>query len=319
MADQWIRKANLYVTTGTQPGATGLDLSQMQFRFSIKASDVETPNTAVIRVYNLSKATVNAIRGELSSVSLQAGYQSSNYGLIFQGTIKQLKHGKESDVDSYLDILAADGDIPYNSSVANVSIAAGSSIQQQFHIIANAFVQQGATIASDADAVIQSNAKALASALSPRGMAQWGMARDYMRDWADSYGFRWSLQNGQLTLVPYNGYRGSQGEAAQLNSQTGMIGMPEVTDAGITIRCLLNPTVRIGALVQINNADINQTWVKQVEGFPQRTSLASALRTAQDGFYRVMVTEHEGDTRGMEWYSTLTCLSLGDLINLPPS
>ena len=304
--NQWLRKVRLIVLGAT----SGLDLSDLHLRFEVRSSDIETPNIMSVRIYNLADTTVQKInsKGEFTKVTLEAGYEQGNFGQIFSGTIKQLRHGRESNVDSYLDILAADGDIATNFGVINTTLAAGASQVQVFQALAGALAKLDVTTAADAQAL--ANANALKTTLS-RGKVMVGMTRDYLTEWSRTNGFRWSIQNGQLTLVPYTGYR--EGEAVKLNSQTGMIGMPEVTDAGIMIRCLLNPLIRIGALVQVDNKDINQTWVKDAVGLGSRTDLASALRTAQDGLYRVMVAEFVGDTRGTEFYSQLCCIAKDDL------
>lgn len=101
---QYKRKASLLLVDDDEV----LDLSNLRFRFQVKAMDVESPNNAAIRVYNLSRDTLVKIRGEFSRVILQAGYDN-NFGVIFDGTIKQFRIGREGTTDTYLDILAADG------------------------------------------------------------------------------------------------------------------------------------------------------------------------------------------------------------------
>jgi hypothetical protein len=71
----------------------GLDLSQLRIKFSVKRSDTMTPNVADIRVYNLDEATAILIRKEFTKVILQAGY-ADNFGVIFQGNIKQVILGR---------------------------------------------------------------------------------------------------------------------------------------------------------------------------------------------------------------------------------
>src|SRR5690348_5163435 len=100
---QWIRKIGLVVyskarwveaqlpdpATGsrlrqvTTNANEGLDLSEMRIQFRISQSDTETPNTAIIRVYNLSPETARKVQGEFQRVVLQAGYENASYGVIF--------------------------------------------------------------------------------------------------------------------------------------------------------------------------------------------------------------------------------------------
>lgn len=291
--DQWIRKVTLIVADAN---GKGLDLSALRVHFKVNQSDFETPNNAEITVYNLSSATSQQIRKEFKTVTLLAGYQNGAYGIIFQGTIKQSKIGRENQTDTFLNISAADSDALYNFGMINKSIAAGTSPDDQVAQIAKAMGAQVGPVKFNT--ALQSNI---------RGKVMYGMGRTQIRGLARSGGSSWSIQNGKITIIPLTGYL--PGEAVVLNSHTGMIGLPEQTEEGIKIRCLLNPKIIIGTQVQIDQASIqrasvslNLNDVNQVEAaFPPVTD---------DGFYYVLVNEQEGDTRDNEYYSTLTCLSL---------
>lgn len=291
--DQWIRKASLIVADA---GGNGLDLSAFRVHFTVNQSDFETPNAVEIIVFNLASDTAQRIRKEFTSVTLQAGYQNGAFGIVFQGTIKQSKIGRVNQTDTYLAIYAADSDEAYNFGMVNQSIAAGTAPKDQVSQIASGMGAQVGSVQFDTG--LQSNI---------RGKVLYGMARTQMRNLARTGGAQWSLQNGKITVIPLTSYL--PGEAVKLNSQTGMIGLPEQTEDGIKIRCLLNPKIQIGTQVQIDQASIqratvslNLTDVNQTEAaFPPVTN---------DGFYTVLVHEMEGDTRDNEYYSELTCLSI---------
>jgi len=294
----WIRKGTLVVIAGQ----SGLDLSQMHFKFKITNSDEQSPNTATIRVYNLSKSTVKQIRGEFTSVVLNAGYENGNFGVIFSGTIKQFRRGRENATDTYLDILAADSDVEYNFTVMNATIKGANS-----SAIINA-------VASKMGLPVSNNLSPTGGIL-PRGKVLWGMGRDIMRRTVRSQGSTWSIQNGKIQVIPLTGYLPN--EAVVLNSQSGMIGLPEQTDEGIRIRSLLNPKLVIGGQAQVDNASINQTTSASGSVIPvgqlpynQRAGLQLLADVSSDGFYRIYVAEHIGDTRGKDWYTDLTCLAI---------
>jgi hypothetical protein len=297
----WIRKIGLTVTN--QQGQ-GLDLSGFKITFSVENQDVTTPNTARIRIYNLAKDTVRTITKEYTSVWLNAGYtNSANYGLIFSGDLKQFKYGKENSVDSYLELFCADGDSAYTTTVINQTVAAGATQKQIGQRISGTFNDNGTPQAGDYQTVYgDANQFAL-----PRGKVLFGQSVDYQNDWATHNGFRTSIQNGQLVIVPITGYR--PGEAVYISSTTGMVGVPEETNQGITVKCLLNPLIRVGCLIQLNPADIlGLTFIGggqvQYGAIPQSAPLSTS------GFYRVMISEFVGDTRGQEWYTTITALAV---------
>ena len=304
MASQFGRQASLIVSTGTQ----GLDLSQLRFKFQTKLADEQAPNTLYVRVYNLAPATAKSIEdAEFMTITLQAGYENGNYGIVFQGSIKQVSSGRERNIDSYVDIWAADSDEFYNFAVISLSLAAGQTPQQVINAIQSAPSVNGVAnlpYANDATGLISGAGAGTAQALS-RGKVMFGMTRDYARDWANKYGYRWSMQNGQLVVIPLTGYR--PGEAVVLSSTTGLVGVPEATNDGVRARALLNPLIRVGCLVQIAQSDINQITLQQ-QGLQYAPAVATVTTAA--GFYRVLVSEFSGDTRGNEWCVDLICLAV---------
>jgi archaellin len=304
MTLQFIRKVGLVV--GQSSGGNGLDLSSMQIHFQVSQQDTETPSTAIIRVFNLSDNTEKMIQKEFQNVVLQAGYEGEgNYGQIFTGTIKQFKRGRLNAKDSYLDILAADGDKAYNFALVNKSLAAGSSVKDRVETIGQAFEKYDVSTGT-----LQGLDKATAATggVLPRGKVMFGLAKDQLGAPTATAGVSWNIQDGKLVTTPLTGY--APGEAIVLNSRTGMIGTPEATQNGIEVQCLLNPKIRIGTRVQIDNKLINQSTVKE-QGFPRYTDLSFPATVTADGYYRVLVVEHEGECPyGESWTSTLTCLAV---------
>ncbi|MDR6377323.1 phage protein [Paraburkholderia caledonica] len=304
----WDRKGSLIVSSGT----VGLDLSEFRFRFQTVAAETQTPNTLYVRVYNLSPQTLQKIgtnaSTEFTTITLQAGY-GNNYGVIFQGTIKQTAVGRERNTDNFIDIWAADSDEWYNFAVISRSIAAGQTPEQVINAIVAAPSVNGVKpvkFAQDASGLIVGAAPGLKQALS-RGKSIFGLPRDYARDWAAKYGYRWSLQNGEFVVVPITGYR--PGEAVVLSSSTGLIGVPAATQDGVVVRALLNPRIRIGCLVQIAPGDINHITTQQF-GLTAANTLPTATLATAAGFYRVMEASFSGDMRGQEWYVDLICLAV---------
>lgn len=310
MSDQqFIRKAGLFV----QSTSTGqvLDLSEMHFSFRTAQQDVESPNNCAIRVYNLGDDTVSLIRREFQLVSLQAGYEGA-YGLIFQGGIKQFRIGKENSTDTYLDILAADGDEAYNYAVVKKTLAASSTApSQQIKAIIETMAPKGVTQGYVPDNMDETGG------ILPRGKVLFGMASALMRQVVRSQGATWNINNGQLDIVPLDGYK--PGDAMVLDSLTGLIGRPEQTIDGVRARCLLNPKLQIGGLVKIDNRAINQIVQQNPNAppvpFNQWVGIQNLATIAADGLYRLFVVEHSGDTRGIEWYSELIGLAVNPSTN----
>lgn len=296
---QWIRKVNLVLRQNEK----GLDLSDCHFRFETQQQSEQSPNTCAIRVWNLSEETVTKVRKEFDSVVLQAGYQTAQFGTVFAGSIKQFRVGRESNKDSYLDILSADGDVGYNFGVVSATISRNQTLADAIDAAAGAMGMPVADVVPDFNGP---EAKTMI-----RGKVLWGMARDVLRDAARSVDAAWSIQNGQVVLIPLTGY--AAGEAVVLNAGTGLVGIPELTDGGLRCRCLMNPKVRVGGLVKINNKDVNKTVQQSPDDLRQFNSWRDINHTAKenaDGLYMVLVAEHAGDTRATDWYSNLTCIAV---------
>lgn len=291
MTDQYLRKIQLVVADD----AKGLDLSELHIKFSIKAHNLQTPNVLQARVYNVSDETAAQIQKEFTNVILSAGYEGGDLGTIFSGTLVQARKGRESPVDTYIDLSAADGDIGLNFGTIQVSLKAGSTFADRVDLLAKAMgVGKGYICPLPDDKL-------------PRGKVMVGMARDHLRDLAMSCDVDFSIQDGKLQIVARNA--AIPGETIELNSATGMIGFPEQTEDGIQVKCLLNSKIRSGGLVKINNADIQQ--FELVLGLQGVSSNAFLPSIAADGIYKTLVVEHTGDTRGQEWYTDLTCLVPG--------
>lgn len=295
------RKASLLLVQGSN----ALDLSDFRIVFQTDQADAASPNNAAIRVYNLRPETMKQIQGEYSEVVLQAGYVDGAFGIVFKGNVRQWRMGKEpSGTETYLDILAADGDYGFNNAVVSKSIGAGSAPRERIKAIQDSMKPYGI---GDGYNGLSSTGGTL-----PRGKVLFGLARVAMQIEARSQGATWSIQNGKINILPLDGFL--PGEALVLTSKSGLIGRAEATEEGVKARCLINPRIVPGALIQIDNASINQTVAARGNPanvpFNQWTGAQFFADVAADGLYRVFVATHIGDTRGKNWYTDIIALAV---------
>lgn len=320
------RKCTLQISNAA---GTTLDLSEFRIVFHIEAHDQDFPGTAVIRIYNLDPKTVNQIQTEYQVVTLQAGYQAGPFAAIFVGAIKQFRIGKEDSVSTYLDLLCADQDILYNATPISQPLAAGWTPQR--------VVAQVVAAANDANAVIahpesQVSVNDFSETFlegsgilpAPRGKVLYGSAKSVLKSTASTLNCSWSIQKGVLQIIPFDRYLPSQ--VVTLTQFSGVVGIPEVTNEGIKIKCLLNPLIEVGGTIQLNNALVNQIANALGNFVPPGASggskglafnAANADKNAIQYFanvgldsklYRVLVVEYEGDTRGGPWYANIIAL-----------
>ena len=299
------------------PALPGMELGQFRIQFRVAAMDVDAPPTAIIRVLNLASSTVQQIQQEFQNVVLQAGYEGGNFGVIFQGSIIRTRVGRLNNIETFLDIMASNFDAVYNYGVVSRTLAAGADART---------IASGIQQAVSTSPAAQASPNALQAGMSygsipnsfgtggtlPRGKVMFGLAREKLRDLAETNSCTWSVgPDGRVNIIPLNNYLQS-GLAVAINADTGMIGVPEATQSGIEVRTLLNPLIVLGTAIQLDNDSINTTLNNSAVGFPSYSSFAFFANTNTDGTYRALVVEHEGYTRGSgdDWLTKITALSI---------
>lgn len=290
MTRQWIRELRLTVTTGS----SSVDLSNLRIRFRVEQNNTQRPNVADVTVTNPSRDTIQKIKKEGQSITLEAGY-ADGYSVIFKGDLIQKRSGRENPVDTYLSLLAQSGDRAYNFAVMSKTLAAGSTYRDQVNAVAQEMKKYGVELGHIAD---------LGSQKMPRARTMFGMARDIMRDIAYATGTSWSIQNQKLQMVKNQEYL--PGQVHKINSRTGMVGMPVQTLDGIQARVLLNPRIVPGSRVEIDQSSIQEAAFSPNYLGELSNSMIPSL--AEDGIYKVLVVNHSGDTRGNPYYTDIVCI-----------
>jgi hypothetical protein len=293
MGYQWLRKFSLIAG---DPTGNARDLSELQIQFQVVNAVTQTLKRLECRIYNPDKQTVYELENEFTRVQLSAGYQEGPFGIIFSGTICQVTHGKESAVDSFVDIVAADGDIPYNSAVINTPLAAGSK---------PADVQKA--LVGSMDGITLGYSPELSQTQLPRGKVLYGMTRDKLREFSEANGLNWNLEDGKANFVPKLGY--IPGEAIVVSAATGMVGVPKQTIDGVVVRTLLNPRIRTGRLLQIDKQAIQQTRLESPVGSADTAFKYGIPSLSEDKLYIVYSLQQIGDTRGEPWYTEAICVA----------
>ena len=287
MSQQYMRVIQLLVGTESKM----IDLSNLHIRFLAKLWTKQTPANCQIRVWNVSDNTRSYIEKESTRFTLAAGYKAEGPQTIFEGTVVQVRHGRESPVDTYLDITGASGDEFNNWAIVSLPVAAGSTFKDRYDAITRELQKYGIT---------PGHTDTLPDEKLPRGKTMFGMARDQLRDIAAATDTEWSVQGSELLLLSTE--NPLPGVVIELNSATGLVGFPEQTELGIQAKCLLNPKIKPYVQVKINNQDVQQVQLNlNYRVSPDQVILPSI---ADDGLYRVLSVEHSGDTRGTEWYPT---------------
>lgn len=295
-ADQYLRSCTLQVSAKSSAVTLNvIDLSALRIKFSVKQLSAMTPNVGEIRVYNVEEATAVHIRDNFinGGLQLQAGY-ADNFGTIFQGNIMQVILGRESATDTFIDITAGDGVDAFNNAIIIQTLGVGATQENQVAAAVTEMSKKGVT-AGHLGEFPQSKL--------PRGKVMYGPAKDYMRTVAQTTNKSWSIQSGRLTFVSNNSFL--PGEKVVLTSKTGMIGTPQQTNEGVNVKCLLNPLLQVNRLIQIDNKSVERI---KLDFSNAKTPPTLPADLSADGYYYILCISHQGDTRGVEWYTSLICL-----------
>jgi hypothetical protein len=316
MTQQYLRNLSLIVAN---PAGKGIQLGDLRCVFEVHRGDTMTPNSCDVKVYNLSDATANLIYGpEFTQLRLQVGYgvpsasgQPPALQSIFQGSIRQVRLGREDQKNSYVAITAADCDEAYNFSALALTLAAGATPKDAVQ----ALIAQMATRVASTPTGGTSGQKlttgyqaTLTSNGYSRGRTLYGLCRDEMRDIAGANDCKWFIQDGAHELVPNTGY--VPAPPVLITPATGLIGVPEQTQNGLEVTVLMNPAIKIGRTIKLDSAINQLRYGLSADSVGPNFNLSQRqAKQSADGTYYVMRAEHTGDTRGTPWYTKLTCLA----------
>lgn len=301
MSDQYLRVCSVSVEGGGKTiGLEKLDGQndrQLRVRFDVTQQDLSTPHVCNCYIYNLKRETIQALMKEGKILTLKAGYDGGA-GILFKGEIKQVRTSRENVVDTVTHILAAAAERARNLTVVSKSLSAGHTFKDRIDVATKAMQQFGITIGHIDD---------LGSKKFARGFVAHGMAKNLLRDICFATGSSWHNHNGVFNLV--KNQNTLPGDTIVLNSQTGMIGLPEQTLQGVIVRCLLNYRIRPAQKIKINESSIQQAALNpSYTGAVSNELLQGQLGLAADGIYKALLVDHNGDTRGPNWYTEIICV-----------
>ncbi len=294
---QYLRKYRVLVSDKT---GTTLDVSELRCTWVVEKKALQAVNYADISVYNLTGATEAAIIREGHKVIVEAGYENSAYGRIFDGDLFQPMWDRENVVDYKLMLHCIDGDSLLHQNFANFSLASG----YDYKSIITAMAQKART-----KIPIGVISEGIDRKKSPRGKVMFGDPRETFRNIARDNNAQFYINDGQLNIMKITDV--PRGQALVISPQTGLIGTPQQIDYGFSFRCLMNPNIRITnpcMMVKLENTVIRQQ--KAIQG-----QIVSMLD--QDMYGIVIGLKHTGDTRGGEWYTDVTCVTSGGKVPLP--
>jgi hypothetical protein len=254
--------------------ARTVEINDLRISFRIKKTLSKDPNTAEIKVYNLSADRRASLPGKGAKVLLQAGY-AGTLDQIFLGDARLIEHSQEG-ADWVTTIECGDGARAYRFAHVSESFSAGvpyADVISKIASVAGLDVGNLGTVAAQTTGQF------------PQGYTVHGPAIKELAKVLEAAGYDLSIQDGTLqALTPGST---TTETVVVLDSDSGLIGSPEMGSAEkkdakplLNAKSLLQPILRPGRKVR----------------------LSSRL---YKGLFRVATVEHSGDTASGPWESSL--------------
>jgi len=222
-------------------GETGRSWRDLRVSFRVKMSLGRTPNSATIKVYNLSTDSITLAQEPDTVVRVLAGYDAPR--LLFQGNPVtggvDLAH---EGPDRILTVEAKDGGREFKRARLNVSFATGTPVREVVETAARAMNLATGTIQIPDDLTLD------------QGVTLAGPARDLLDRVALAANADWSIQDGVLQILDRD--KNTAAEAVLFSADTGnLVGSPKPKDNGIEIKGLLETSIRPGGTFGVQSRD----------------------------------------------------------------
>ena len=265
-------------TFKTQPRTqTAMVIEELRVKFHVVKTLRPEPNTGSVEVYNLSDNSRRQLQGKGARCWLEAGYKTT-VAQIFVGDVRYIEH-KRDGCDWVTKLELGDGERAYKHGRVNASFKAGTRRADILKMLANqSGLDLGNVQAAYADLQTQ----------EVSGFVAFNSAGEALTKALGAWGLEWSIQSGAIQILPKKGY--VPAPAIQLDDSHGLIGAPE---SGSPLHKGGPHTLKFKSLLQ----------AQIVPG--KRIALQSM---AQAGVFVAQKVEHDGDTMGGSWETTVEAI-----------
>jgi len=232
-----------------KPGEEGFVFSELKIGFSITKTADSNANPGKVTVTNLAKTTRDRLKDEGLVYKLRAGYAGINEAPL----VKEISSGdildistQRSSTEMITTFKIGEGTKALAETTLDKSFEEGIS----FDSIVGEF-----TKALD---VTKGVIEGITQEVFNSGYSATGKVKDRLDELTAKQGLEWSVQNGELHILPQNGKTAEQ--AVLLTQETGLLkvfrekknqpGQKALVDL-VRFSCLLNPDIKVGREIAI--------------------------------------------------------------------
>ncbi len=276
----WLRKVRVRFPGGFIVNPGGLGSHQMKVAFSVSKDLSSTANDGFVELWNLNEGHRNAVGRELKDIELEVGYMppggGSNVALIAMAQIRDVEHRIEKP-DIITRIEFGEGDKAFRQATISNTWPPNTRVVTILEDIAAELEAQGIR---RGEWVLP---EGLESEVRARPVSVHGDARREMDILGRSHRFYFNVQNGVHEIIPADGFIDG---TVVLESGSGLIDVPSITDNGCTFNAMMMPDIRPGRKVKINS----KTLEMNAAGSEYRVSQATYSGDNKDGPFTVSGT-----------------------------
>lgn len=253
----WLRR--IVVTLGPLEewrGASGGNIVQfeadgtpkgLKVTGAVQKTVMGMPNPSQISVFNLARDTRDAIRGSLTKITVQVGWQNTELHTLFQGSVlSAISERSGSDIVTKISALPGYGALV--RGVSSKSYAAGTSVRDVVKDMATDL--PGLTIGD-------SGLEGLDGKIGGSGWSFAGSTKDGLTQLANEHGFSWHVDSGQFKAVgdkaKFGGFVALNGKNGGLISVVPTLTGPLQIQTGVKIKAVYVPGITAGSSVRVNS------------------------------------------------------------------
>lgn len=284
MTEFYRRQFELFVSDRDKPLIEATNDRQFKIVFNVLLDFGGFNTYADIAIYNLSNDTAAKVFKKYEYVALRAGYEDK-IDFIFKGDLVNIIREKQGP-NTITRLICKGGALAQDTATINKSFEGGVTVPTMCKELAGSFGFP--LVINEADF---SNVAPYIS-----GYLLSGDPKSLIKRLARAHEFKWIIENERLVVVGNDSARANPVEI--ISASRGMVGIPEITEAGATVVVKLNPSLKIGARFRIESefAKVNFSNV----------FFQDVPETLGQGEYRIQRLEIDGDSYGEAWDTRIT-------------
>jgi len=279
MSEFYNRQFELFISDRDTPFIAATSARQFKIFFSILHDFGGSISYADIVVYNLSRQSEGKVFKKGEYVGFKAGYKNT-IDYIFKGEIVNIIRNKQGG-SRLTRLICKGGALSQQTAIVNKSFESNVTPQTLCKECADAMGFP--LIINDSDFPAES------PYLS--GYLLVGDPKEKLNKLAKAHDFKWMISLDKLIVVGNKSSRG--GNVTPVSLETGMVGVPEVTEIGTDVIVKMNPSLKIGGRFEIKSETLQVNF--------SAIYFQDVPESLGRGVYVIQRIQHDGDSYGDSW------------------